>query len=645
MDQKIDFFEFFGSFLWGNFFHINLVAWGLIGLFLFFAYHWYQSFKHKQLSAQSRFAPSVMTAAGLLGTFIGLSYGLKDLDLSDQNSMQALISGLKLVFVYSLVGVFSSIIFMMLNMIPTALQMKRSIESAAKYKDQQKNYNDTSLLLLNRQCEAQQKMAADIGKLQRENDVEELGRIVSAGVVNGLSPVLIEIKNAVADQGGEAIRQVLDELKQEILIPMQRSLDLTNSALGETNQAVLAMIKVVEETQEHNKQLITAVGQASEKMHSASDKMSGLVGKIDHTVQHMDDIQVQQKACLDQFNTDLQSNLAQIKPAIEEGLNTAKQSLTAAIGASAILMQQSIAQASDAMVNNVEQALTQVGTQLNDTIGAATQDLTQAVTDTTSRLNESVQGALTGFETAQHKLDHTLERFSGQMNGHLDRMATELEQVGDTAQRVIQTASDNLERTLGDIDNKLLNTALELQQQLQIFREEYERSLTSYLNQQQERLNGFLHDQNKQLEETIGQQRKGLEQVTNHLKQAFMVATEQHEKVVYVQQNLLERLDATREALLPKIANIARELNLGEQQMVARLDASNAALDQVAQALHQMGQQLPIEFAKSFEQLDQKYREAFSSLDGGLADTVGVLLAAVDALLQSSGLSQTLQQR
>ncbi len=737
--QKIDFMDFFQNFLLGNFFHINVVAWGLIGLFLFFMWFLRKSFLMGKLSTQSKFAPSVMTAAGLLGTFIGLSYGLKDLNLDNQASMQELVNGLKLVFVYSLVGVASSIFFMLLNMIPTGRHMQQLSQSADRNKQLLQTHNQALLDLLTEQRDAQQQMARDIAQLQFGNDNEELGRTITEGVVNGLAPMLIEIKNAVADQGGEAIRQVLDELKEEILVPMQRSLTQTNSALDDTNQTVLAMIQVVQETQQHNDRLIAAVGRASEQMVTASEKMNGLVDKIDQTVSHMGTIQEQQKASLDRFNEDLQANLAQIKPAIEDGLNTAKEGLTAAIGVAASLMQESIAQASDAMVDNldkaltqagtqlndtigsathdlttavtdttsrlnesvqgalqgfdtaqqklddtlqnfsgqmnghldrmateleqiggtaqgliqtasdamvsnVHQALTQAGTQLNDTIGGATHDLTTAVTDTTSRLNESVQGALQGFDTAQQKLDDTLQNFSGQMNGHLDRMATELEQIGGTAQGLIQTASDNLEKTLGDIDQKLHNTSQVLQESLETFRQEYQARLTQYLDLQQQRLDGFLDQQNQQLEQTIGKQREGLVAVTHDLQRTFAEATQQHRNVVDAQQNMLQRLDATREALLPKIAEIARELGQGEQKMVAQLKLSNDALHQVSEALSQMGQQLPTEFAKAFEQLDQKYREAFSSLDSGLADTVGALLAATEALVQASGLNDTMQQ-
>lgn len=235
MEQQISLTAFIKDFLWNNFWHINGIAWLLIILFILFSFFWVKSIINKELSTPSKFAPSVMTAAGLLGTFIGLTFGLKDLDLQDPKAMQDLIDGLKLVFVYSLVGVFSAILFMLLNMIPTAMQNRKNkirsdqIKQDAKAHNQhiislQKNQTDALNHLIEvqgQQLDNQKLMQQDIAKLQFDNNNEELGRIITQGIVNGLSPLLMEIKTAVADQGTEAIKKVLEDLKTEILIPMK----------------------------------------------------------------------------------------------------------------------------------------------------------------------------------------------------------------------------------------------------------------------------------------------------------------------------------------------------------------------------------------------------------------------------------------
>ena len=665
MEQQISLTAFIKDFLWNNFWHINGIAWLLIILFILFSFFWVKSIINKELSTPSKFAPSVMTAAGLLGTFIGLTFGLKDLNLQEQASMQELINGLKLVFVYSLVGVFSAILFMLLNMIPTAMQNRNSkirsdhIKQDAKAHNQhiislQKNQADAlnHLIELQRQqLDNQKLMQQDIAKLQFDNNNEELGRIITQGIVNGLSPLLMEIKTAVADQGTEAIKKVLEDLKIEILIPMKGALDNTNTALETTNQAVKDTISAIEESQQHNTKLIAAVGEASEKMQTASEKMNGLVDKIDSTVQHMDEIQTEQRVSLDRFNTDLQENLSRIQPAIEKGLETASTSLTTAIGAAALLMQTSISNASNEMVKNIHAALDESGQKLEKAVTIATTELTRSVTATIEKQNESINESFKQFDAAQDKFDKILTTFSHDMNGHLDRMATELEAVGRNAENMINSASNNLEKTLGDIDNKLLNTAKVLEVSLETFRIQYQESLTEYLNQQTESLNGFLDRQNEQLEQTIGEQRKGLVEITNNLTEQFKFMDAKQREVNTEINRLVSRIEAIQEAIIPKVQSIAKELNKGEEILSRELRQSTEHLTTVSQALENMGRDLPEEFAKAFKELDKTYQDAFKDLDSGLKHAVNNLGSAVtgvntalSALTNAVQLHDTLNQ-
>ena len=138
-------------------------------------------------------------------------------------------------------------------------------------------------------------MQQDIAKLQFDNDNTQLAQLISQGVVQGLTPLLLEIKTAVADQGTEAIKKVLEDLKTEILLPMNGALNQTNIALENTTQAVKDTVKAIEASQQHNEKLITVVGEAAANMQAASREMHSLVTKIGETVQHMDDIQNEQR--------------------------------------------------------------------------------------------------------------------------------------------------------------------------------------------------------------------------------------------------------------------------------------------------------------------------------------------------------------
>lgn len=128
MNQVFEASEFW-NFLVENYWHIEVIAWGLIGLAGFFlvSYLLCVFAGVKKLIECCKIAPSVMTAAGLLGTFIGLSLALKNLNLDPNNvqSLHSLLEGLKAVFVYSFVGVAAAIVFMFFNAVLSGLELRR----------------------------------------------------------------------------------------------------------------------------------------------------------------------------------------------------------------------------------------------------------------------------------------------------------------------------------------------------------------------------------------------------------------------------------------------------------------------------------------------------------------------------------------
>ena len=764
----MDFITFFFTAFFNK---VPVVAGIIILLIILSTLSFYQSWKSKKLNSFSSHAPTILTTAGLLGTFVGLSIGLKGLNFHNNNldiaSFSLLIENLKAVFIYALSGIFSSLIFMMLNTIilrvqniEAQVQNKILKHNAKTYNEKLLDQQDAQIQHLqqmassNKQSlESQKMMQADIAKLQFDNDNQELAHLISQGVVKGLAPLLLEIKSAVADQGADAIKQVLEDLKTEILVPMNGALGRTNDALESTNQAVKATIDAIKESQEHNDKLIQAVGDASDKMQIASEKMNGLVDKIDGTVQHMDDIQVAQKASLDGFNQELkanlahiptaiqigmqaaqdglvaainetstamqrdvkqvlvdttvelkdtigeattgmkdaslemqklvtsiddtvqhmddiqiaqkasldgfnqelQTNLATIEPSIREGLDHAKGALTTAIGGAAVLMTTSIDQASqnmqdnikvasNEMVTNIRTTLTGAGTELKGAVHIATTELNQSVTATIEKQNESINASFNKFDDAQGKLNTILTTFSTDMNDHLDRMATELEEVGTNAEKMINTAASNLEKTLGEIDTKLLNTAKVLEVSLEAFRVQYQESLTTYLEQQTENLDGFLDRQNEQLERTIGEQRKGLVEVTQSLTEQFNFMDEKQKEINSAHTQLIKVINGAGLSILPKVESIARELNQGEQKLSHELALSSKNLDGVSTALQSLGKDLPPAFESAFKQLDQNYKEAFEDLDRGLKDAVNRLGSTVGALAQAIHLHDAMTQ-
>jgi DNA anti-recombination protein RmuC len=277
-----------------------------------------------------------------------------------------------------------------------------------------------------------------------------------------------------------------------------------------------------------------------------------------------------------------------------------------------------------------------VGQHTKTVIDHASAEMVQNLNIAGESISQITGAAFKKFSTAQEQFDTTLNRFSNDMNGHLDRMATELESIGQNAKSLIDQSAENLASTLGDIDHKLLNTAVVLKESLEAFRTEYEASLTQYLDGQQQRLDGFLDKQNDQLEQTIGKQRQGLEDVTQQLKQQFEQMVKQQDQLNKMYGSQVQRLDMLQQAALPKIANIAHDLATGERQFAQRIDHASEHLAKINQALSV----IPNEIHKSYEKLNEKYVGAFNQLDGGVHDVASKLVAASDVLMQTLNVHQ-----
>lgn len=484
----MEFLNFFVKTFWDK---VPFVAYLILVLIVCSLFALILSIKHKKLNSFSQFAPTVLTTAGLFGTFVGLTMGLKGLEFKNDNldiqSFALLMSNLKAVFVYALSGVLSSLIFMLLNTFVLKLQNSAQLSRREEIKLDSKRHNlelleiqhnqEQLLSQLNivqkKQLENQLLMQQDIAKLQFDNDNVQLAQLISTGVVQGLTPLLFEIKTAVADQGTEAIKKVLDDLKTEILLPMNGALNQTNTALKETTDAVKATIQSIEDAQTHNARLIEAVGVASKKMENASEKMNGLVDKIDGTVQSMDQIQQAQHQTLTEFSQKLKENLDHIPIVIKAGMDVAQQGLVTAINETSTVMQR-----------DVKQVLVDTTVELKHTIAEATdgmkdasqemQVLVQSIDKTVQHMDNiqvAQKDALDGFNkelqsnlatiepSIKQGLDHAKEALITAIGGAAGLMTASIKEASVSMQENIQTASlemvSNIRTTLNDAGHEL----------------------------------------------------------------------------------------------------------------------------------------------------------------------------------------------
>lgn len=194
-------------------------------IILFLSIVWTKRDKHHEFTD---YAPTLLTSVGILGTFTGIVVGLLSFNVSDiDGSIEHLLSGLKIAFITSLVGMLSSIILKFLtssNIVspPRKEDVKEDISIKDLYsvmESQNKNIIKVQELLSD---SADSSLIGQI-KLMR-SDVSDNNKVVNKNLENLYEP-LKQLENK-QDKQLELLQQPLN-----ILSNIEKSIGLSNDLL------------------------------------------------------------------------------------------------------------------------------------------------------------------------------------------------------------------------------------------------------------------------------------------------------------------------------------------------------------------------------------------------------------------------------
>lgn len=485
---------------------------------------------------------------------------------------------------------------------------------------------------------------------------EAIGQYINAALIEPLGKISEPLERMLAlmeNDNNDKIKQLIEELKNEVLVPIKKEIKTTNSS-------VLLVTAAVKQSDETNGKMIDALVDTTNVMQLVTDK-------TEQVVTRMETLQKDQKTHLEKFNDDLQNNLGKIKPAIEDGMKNAENALTGAINAASDNMNktltttqgyiQTVAEGINDTVNTMgtiqkdqKVALDEFNSKLKDNLGTikpaitdsmkvAEVALTGAIALAMKEMNSTLkdtQNAMSEIIGQMSKdvltrIENVLNSFNTGMDTHLNRMNTELEQTGNRASNLMTQTADNLERSLGDIHKTIHDSSNVLQKELQEFREQYQ------LN-----LNDFFDKQNKALELTLGEQNKALQTTANELNTQFTNMTTAQQDLLVTQQALnndLNRIktefDQVYSGLLIKMTTLADTLSKNENRYLKSLGDTNKEMQEINKALMDMGHQLPKEFATAFEKLNEAYETRFNELNEKSHTFMGQIVAATGALIQT----------
>ena len=329
--------------------------------------------------------PGFLTAVGVIGTFVGLQFGLSEMNISANVSVDemkegvaAVISGAKVAFMTSVWGVFLSVLF----------------NAFEKFLEQSVRNKITTL---------QTKIDSIFPRLSPEEKLNEIANYT------------YESKEGI--QG----------LAEQIGIKMQESMSTATQGISEALEGTLnkimapAIDKLVNETSEGNQKALEDLlmkfmdgfGEQGAKQRDAMEIASGKVNdSIDNLGQVMSDIAVRmedsQRSSLEREQTLIENIASQVdKLSSESSKNTnilSEMFETKISNISTVLEQNA-----NASQSREQEFISNIGQQVNQiTQGAASQNnqLTEIFADKINQINESfIENTLQSTEREQHLVD------------------------------------------------------------------------------------------------------------------------------------------------------------------------------------------------------------------------------------------------
>lgn len=224
-------------------------------------------------------APTLLTTLGILGTFLGVAIGLLDFDASRvEASVPALLEGLKLAFVTSIVGIFLAAVLRLLQvLLPGPAQgpaQGDTAEAAARGTEAK------AIQLLGQQRDAAHDVAEAVRTLDRRLDArlehqhrelaatldamaERVTEMSSGHLVEALERVIRDFNSRLGEQFGENFRRLDD--------------------------SVARLVEWQERYREQMDSLHRAFDQAREGVEQAEDSLERMTGQALQITRHVED--------------------------------------------------------------------------------------------------------------------------------------------------------------------------------------------------------------------------------------------------------------------------------------------------------------------------------------------------------------------
>ena len=430
--------------------------------FMALAIYWFWKIRHQQVNVLA----SIVTVIGVLGTFVGIAWGLWNFNTDDiQNSVPKLLGGLKAAFFTSILGIVGSIWLKWSNLHKQKGESHSEERSGA-------TVDDLAGLLRN---------ILEVEKEEGKETRESLQSIEKSLTGEGDSTVLTQLQklrttfsdkqddlvrafNEFSEQMAENNTQALIEALEEVMRDFNAKINeqfgdnfrQLNEAVGRINDwqeqyrqqmnELAAQFRIAAESVEQSRQSLAIIADRSDAIVSSAEQLDPILRALQHQIGQLD-------THLEAFST-LAENAGSAFPIIEARLNQLTDGFSTVV--------QETIDNSHASMQSQREALANQSQQLETTVvntGNHIQQQTEAVFERTSeRVEQVIADAFQDYRSAledqsqqlqstiittNRGLEDTLQKQSTHLQTMVENASGRLEEIANRFSTVVREAIDN----------------------------------------------------------------------------------------------------------------------------------------------------------------------------------------------------------
>ena len=458
--------------------------------------------------------PAILVGLGILGTFVGLVWGLipfSSIDFQNteeiKNAIKELLSGVSTAFVTSVWGMVTSLLFNGVEKLAIGginseiANLQRSLDNLFTLTVQEK-------IAFQQADELAQQTAA------LKSFSTDLANDIKSAMAEGRQEILSELNKTVEAFSTtilEQLRPILEKLMEAIEELRQQKEESSTDAIGKLIEEFQKSLSTSTVTQ--MEELAKTVGEASQSLKDLPDQIGVMIASIQEQINETRQLLAetsqeqtdQMKSMMDEMIKTLQGVVELAANQTSEQLDQRMKDMKAVSAESIQTLQETIAE--------LKQSITSISDQQQDAIGKITSQTAQASADATdrmsqlmdqitSKLSETVQAAENSINKLLEQQKGQTEAFNVQITNSKDTLESGqkmLEEMGTSLASVRQIidTTQNFSELLTIGADQLKGSGQQLIQASTVFNQENEKYLTANRETIQQLEN--LHGQSQQL--------------------------------------------------------------------------------------------------------------------------------------------------